>query len=821
MSKFRSLLVRPRAVIILMLLLMLAVGRNSAGAAFAPAAGSLTTSTTLKGTDHGPAEAVVHVAPAMALTTTPSATSTPGVDLSPTPAATATVEPAPMPREISQAEALALARAAIAAQERISVAELEDARAHRIVPETIGTPFLAVKFFHQQTEHIYDARVNLLTGEILSAREYRDLYYNAYRERFGKLGAALHQRLEGLGNDDVVEVAIWVVNDMDKDTIEDSVVEKYPAVQAEMESRPSGLDPELAEEQFFQFIQEYLEQLKAATGANLAPLMTYLQGLGYSAHSRSPMPSLSVSLPKRVILDIATRSDVAKIYLNEGEVTPAMDVGVHTIRVAPVWDPGGIDGSGRRIGILEAGTVQDNQCLDVVANRGVNLTLTEHAARVASVAACNHPNFPQYRGVAFDADIVSADSDGSVDDSITALEWVVTQTVHAINKSVVSYDDTALHQNDRAFDYWVREARRLIAVAAGNQGSVNGNVMSPGKGWNVVTVGGIDDYDTAFWGDDEIYQTAQGGSSRVNPQSPIQDKEKPEVMGVGEDVTMVGLNDQVEPDVSGTSYAAPQVAALAALLTKIEVTYILRPEAMKATLMASALHNLEGPSFIRHPSSDSHDDRDGAGVIVADLAAEIAGNRSYGDTCSAPCWWGQDFNAGSFDGDGYLNFYIDDVAVNDRVRVAIAWNANADGPPDYDFDNLDVAIDLTIFHPDGFALPEEQGGASSSWNNAYELVDFIAPGAGQYRIGIFRNYYWESGNNRLGVAWTKCSYADVDCDCDGDVVDIMLAAGKLGTNTSSEADILEFNGAYDLNRDFVIDVSDIQMVAGNWRYACP
>lgn len=622
-----------------------------------------------------------------------------------------------------------------------------------------------------------------------------------------------------MGDDDVVKVAIWIVNDVDKDAIEDSVAEKYPAVKAELENRPSGLDPKVAREQFFQFKQEYLQHLKTATDVNLAPLITYLEVLGYSVRSHSPMPSVSVALPKAVILKVAKRPGVARIYWNEGETSPAMDDAVSTIRVTTVWNQG-IDGAGLRIGILEAGTVQDNQCLDVVANRGVNPALTDHAARVASVAACNHPNFPQYRGVAFDADIVSADSNGFVDDAITALEWVATQNVDAINKSQVSYDDTFLHQIDRAFDYSFRQARIPIVVAAGNRGSVAGNVMSPGKAWNVITVGGIDDHDTGSWGDDEIFQVGVEGSSRVNPQSPNVDKEKPEVMGVGEDVTMVGLNDQIEPDVSGTSYAAPQVAALGALLTKIEVTYVFRPEAIKATVMASALHNLEGPSFIRYAPYDGHDDRDGAGVIVADLAADIAGNRSFDNTCSSPCWWAQDFNAGSFDGEGYLNFYINDVAVNDRVRVAIAWNSNADGPPDYDFDTLDVGLDLTIFRPSGSALPEEQGGASRSKDNAYELVDFIAPQAGQYRIGIFRNYYWEGGDNRLGVAWTRCFYADADCNCTGDVDDIQLAAGKWRTNASNEADILLFNGAYDLNRDFVIDIRDVQMVAASWGHTC-
>jgi len=374
---------------------------------------------------------------------------------------------------------LALARATIATREGISVTELEDDAGYRVVPEVIGIPFLAVKFFRPQTGHIYNAHVNLLTGEVLSAREYRDLYYNAHRQRFGKLEAALYQALEALGDDDLVNVTIWVINDVDKDAIEDRVAVKYPAVIAELEGRPSGLDPKVAEEQFFAFKREYLEQLQAATDPNLAPVIAFLRDRGYEARSHSPMPSISVVLPKAVILEVAERPDVARIYLNAGQTSPEMDDAVSTIRVDSVWAQG-VEGSGRRIGIIDEGAVQDNQCLDVVANRGVNLIPMGHATWVASVAACAHPDFSQYRGVAFGADIVSADSDGTDVDAIAALEWVVTQNVHAINISIGAFDDNLLHWFDRAFDYWFRQARIPIAKSAGNNGSVNGNVTSPG-----------------------------------------------------------------------------------------------------------------------------------------------------------------------------------------------------------------------------------------------------------------------------------------------------------------------------------------------------
>jgi subtilisin family serine protease len=186
--------------------------------------------------------------------------------------------------------------------------------------------------------------------------------------------------------------------------------------------------------------------------------------------------------------------------------------------------------------------------------------------------------------------------------------------------------DEHLNWTDIAFDYWAREEKVAIVSAAGNSG---GSLASPTKGWNVISVGGSDNNETAAWSDDGMF----ANSSYVNPVGVH--REKPEVVAPAVHIDTISLGGSPDWD-TGTSFAAPQVAGLAALLMNRRRTLSIWPPAVKAIIMASAVHNVHGPSDI----PTGQDLRDGAGAIDAALADEIAKNRSLSETapCNAPCW---------------------------------------------------------------------------------------------------------------------------------------------------------------------------------------
>jgi subtilisin family serine protease len=92
--------------------------------------------------------------------------------------------------------------------------------------------------------------------------------------------------------------------------------------------------------------------------------------------------------------------------------------------------------------------------------------------------------------------------------------------------------------------------------------------MSPGLGYNMITVGAIDDKDSLAWGDD----TMATYSSYKDPISTYEDREKPEVVAPGGEYGSSTMDSTMtaSPWISdrgaGTSYAAPVVAGEAALL---------------------------------------------------------------------------------------------------------------------------------------------------------------------------------------------------------------------------------------------------------------
>lgn len=282
-----------------------------------------------------------------------------------------------------------------------------------------------------------------------------------------------------------------------------------------------------------------------------------------------------------------------------------------------------------------------------------------------------------------------------------------------------------------------------ITKSAGNTG---GSITTPGKAWNVITVGAADDDNNADWSDDQMWSD----SAYVNPISPHNDREKPEVVAVGTNIVSLGIGDAVPPPSLGTSHAAPQVAGLAALLIDRNAGLSSWPEAAKAIIMASATHNITGPTTIVGGQGDL---RDGAGAINAALADTVAQTRNFSDVdpCTISCWWGLSISNSNFPVGTDLErvFY---AKSGDLIRVAITWWAHADTPSNnYSFDRLDTDLDLRIKGPNNQYISNVN---SLSWDNNYEMVEFVAPQTGEYKIAV-RKVRADEPSNYLGIAFVR------------------------------------------------------------------
>jgi len=610
----------------------------------------------------------------------------------------------------------------------------------------LGQRFQVVTLMDNRPEgQVYKLLVDLSGGRVeedISALLAAEA--EARQARYGNLEPALSERLQTLRDDDVVPVAVWVAAQPGRTLAEQqeiafaALATKHPAVRAALErsGKPMDVDdPELAQ----RIEAEYVALLTAEMQVRVAPVVGELERRGFTVTTYDGMPSFTAVLPKWMIVRLSQRDDVGAIYLIEAEEQPALDSAVPTSLAPTVWDRG-YDGSGVTIAILEHGNVDpNNNFLNLSPNsRAADNGVQDHTTRVASDAASFHDT---YKGIAPGATILSAGENGQQDDVVAALQWALDQGANVVNFSAVFEEDNDMHWLDRSFDYWARTRFKAVVVAAGNSG---GSIGSPGKGWNVITVGASDDNNTVSWVDDQMWAS----SAYINPVSPHNNREKPEVVAVGANVTAVGVNN-VPRTRSGTSHATPQVSGLAALLINRDSDLNHWPEATRAIIMASATHNIEGPSIIVRNQGDL---RDGAGAINADLADRVAQHRgSITGPCYVSCWWGESITNSNFPVGTDLEriFY---ATQGDLIRTAIAWWSHADTPGNnYSFGQLDTDLDLRVRDPDGqYVL----GASSLSFDNNYEMVQFSAPQTGQYRIVVHKNRADEY-SNYLGIAFVR------------------------------------------------------------------
>ncbi len=441
-------------------------------------------------------------------------------------------------------------------------------------------------------------------------------------------------------------------------------------------------------------------------------------------------------------------------YAQEGEAisyrpatlatpTPKPSSHLSTSRVAPVWQKG-IDGAGEKIAILEGANIDpDVSCLNIIATRSSNRGIGDgHKTRVASVAACDDPN---YKGVAYQADLVDAGYDGTQTEALLALQWAIKdQGAHIVNMSAGAQDDNQMHKYDKAFDYWARKEKATIIKSAGNRNNSD-NITSPGKGWNVITVGALDENGTAHWADDGI-RFRSSFEDPVVDDDPPGDREKPEMVAPGQDIVMIdqGGTPVMRPQ-NGTSYAAPQVAGLVALLMARNNRLRDKPNVVKAILLASAVHNVEGDRRL-----SEQDGVGGINAVLADHMARYPFAASY-TICNRPCWWQQKTAPSTpSKGSSFSRYFR--AAQGERIRIAISWFSAASGPPDYTEDELETNFNLYVYNPSG----GEVARSNSKYNN-YEIVEFVAPETGKYKIRILRSWTNDQNeaSNSVGIAWSK------------------------------------------------------------------
>ncbi len=653
----------------------------------------------------------------------------------------------------------------IAIREGVPVEQLQLGSAFPLdYTELLDRSFWAVKAINLQSGEIYRVLLDRADGCEADFAELERAAAKAYQAQYGKFDPSLHEWLQTAEPDDETRVVIWVAADLDLEGIWAELAARYPQA-GPLSSAPMAVsDPQLSQV----IAVDYHRLVSKAVAKQVQPLVEWLESQEFPVGTVD-IPLVFATLPKAAIQQIAWRKDV--LYINLGEVEAAkleMDTSAPAVRAPDVWERMGgvpVPDLDVTIGIIEHGMIYTpSNHLNLEAIRpdsephGIN---PDHMTLVASIAASFHPT---YTGIAPGAWILSANIAKNTEPllfmrQISATDWARDEGAEVINMSTGVGESSNIELGDEAFDAWVRLYRLPVLKAAGNMEGANpGHITSPGKGWNVLTVGAFDHYESSDWTDDRMWAESCYLNPIVSDDPDGGDREKPEVVAPGYEIEGPCWENELCSQ-SGTSFAAPHVSGLTALLIHRDSALNGRPEALKAIIMASAINNIEGPNVMR--VDDDIDDRDGAGAIDALTADNVAQNhRDFWADCTAvdaPChddfgWMAADITSDTLPSGEELHRYLD-VPAAKRVRVAISWYSNVDFRADYpwpDFDRLDTDLDLII----RFVEDDSRVAYSFSWYNNYEIVDFLTETAGVYEIIARKtSVYNDEQENTLAIAW--------------------------------------------------------------------
>lgn len=273
------------------------------------------------------------------------------------------------------------------------------------------------------------------------------------------------------------------------------------------------------------------------------------------------------------------------------EITYTWDQMLECVGAKSVVDYSLYEGEGVIIGVLDSGICDLTnpnllgKDITVIPNNG---TVTDHATTVTSVIARIAPKAT----IIYDKRVASM-----------TLENLLDHNCDIINVSQGGGSLTYTPSLDGIYDYQIFNHFIVVVKSAGNNGSSNHAVTSPGQGYNVITVGGVTGTNTGK----VIYDT----DSSYNENT---DHVKPNVCGVYNYYIPYTYKGNIPS--SCTSFAAPQVTACIALILEAYLLcddVWLMPEEVFSLVMCGAVKT--DCYGVYNVMESGFDQRVGAGVF--------------------------------------------------------------------------------------------------------------------------------------------------------------------------------------------------------------
>lgn len=344
----------------------------------------------------------------------------------------------------------------------------------------------------------------------------------------------------------------------------------------------------------------------------------------------------------------------------------------------------------------------------------------------------------------------------------------------------------------RAIDFRAKYFVQTETVACGNHGNATTALPKGGsvacRSYNSLNVGGYDDKGSPRWDDDVYYKRYAGAFPIVestgawfNDFGAGSDRELPEIAAPAVLLRSTEQTDGTAPHANrtqvgperhtGTSFAAPSVAGMSALVHELNDEIKWTPIAMKALVLATSIHPINGdqpPDFGDQKIGGNYnaDLRVGAGGVFGEAIRQVLDGTS-GSVQSFDAV-DQFWSPSSAGGWRYLQksqpTFIPVIQTGRRfVRVAASWYADspcrmclATVPAGHndetwfgEYWGLPTDIDIEVSDANGQVVSR-----SISFDNNYEIVQFDTTNLAQpFRINVKAFEGGRIKNETIAVAW--------------------------------------------------------------------
>jgi hypothetical protein len=543
------------------------------------------------------------------------------------------------------------------------------------------------------------------------------------------------KRERGLDHAGTLSLSLWL--DADVSAAIDGVFARHPDVQR-LGDRPVIADPALAR-QFRRELYSAKAAVYASATSSVSSVVRALGGaIGYASTSA---PLVFVDLPNAALDALAARPEVSAMGAGGSGWNESMAYAGPTVRSDWAYSQG-YRGAGVRVADVEYYNVPATGDL---AGKVVATHNTQGGSAVYDTSGLDHPTWvagaiasqsSTYRGTAPAAGIVSSSTGGQAaglardEDIIAATDWAIsTGDADIVNTSLGQDTSTGREQARKYFDAVVWEGSRISVSAAGNHSTFgNWDIVSPGTGWNVITVGGTDDRNSASWSDDVFWSTSTDGSCYADPTGTSWnahgDFNKPNVSAPA--VTVRTANAQ---SASGTSVATPITAGVVAELVGRSGTFVSWPEIPRALLMAGAIHHTA------MPGGGVDRGHEGVGTVDAEWSNRILDGSQYGG-----------YAYGVLAATGSTSTFT--VAKGQSVRVALVWDSHTSGSNLSKTDTLTADLDLSVDFPGGTTR------RSATFDNNYEVIEYTATASGTATIHVGATRF-DAASEDYALAWVR------------------------------------------------------------------